>query len=51
MVKQKLKFEVSAAAEYMMDAYFFELLQQAGYKNIECKPLTFGISTIYIGEK
>lgn len=30
---------------------FVELLQQAGYKNIECKPLTFGISTIYIGEK
>ena len=30
---------------------FVELLKQAGYKNIECKPLTFGISTIYIGEK
>jgi demethylmenaquinone methyltransferase/2-methoxy-6-polyprenyl-1,4-benzoquinol methylase len=30
---------------------FVELLQQAGYKNIECIPLTFGISTIYIGEK
>lgn len=30
---------------------FVDLLQQAGYKNIECKPLTFGISTIYIGEK
>lgn len=28
LVKQKIKFEVSAAAEYMMDAYFFELLQQ-----------------------
>lgn len=26
--KRKMKFEVSAAAEYMMDAYFFELLQQ-----------------------
>jgi tyrosine-protein phosphatase YwqE len=25
--KRKIKFEVSAAAEYMMDAYFFELLQ------------------------
>jgi demethylmenaquinone methyltransferase/2-methoxy-6-polyprenyl-1,4-benzoquinol methylase len=30
---------------------FVELLQYAGYKNIECKPLTFGISTIYIAEK
>lgn len=30
---------------------FVALMQQAGYKNIECKPLTFGISTIYIGEK
>ncbi len=28
LVKQKMKFEVTAAAEYMMDAYFFELLQQ-----------------------
>ena len=27
LVKRKIKFEVSAAAEYMMDAYFFELLQ------------------------
>lgn len=30
---------------------FVELLQYAGFKNIECKPLTFGISTIYIAEK
>ncbi|CAN5894761.1 capsular polysaccharide biosynthesis protein [soil metagenome] len=28
LVKQKLKFDVSAAAEYMLDAYFFELLQK-----------------------
>ena len=27
LVKEKINFEVSAAAEYMMDAYFFELLQ------------------------
>ncbi len=26
LVRQKLKFEVSAAAEYMLDSYFFELL-------------------------
>ncbi len=26
--KQKINFQVSAAAEYMMDAYFFELLQK-----------------------
>ena len=30
---------------------FVELLQYAGYKKIQCKPLTFGISTIYIAEK
>lgn len=30
---------------------FVELMQYAGYKNVQCKPLTFGISTIYIGEK
>ena len=27
LIKEKISFEVSAAAEYMMDAYFFELLQ------------------------
>ncbi len=27
LIKRKIKFEVSAAAEYMMDAYFFELIQ------------------------
>lgn len=27
LAKEKMNFEVSAAAEYMMDAYFFELLQ------------------------
>jgi demethylmenaquinone methyltransferase/2-methoxy-6-polyprenyl-1,4-benzoquinol methylase len=30
---------------------FVELLQYAGFKKIECKQLTFGISTIYIAEK
>ncbi len=30
---------------------FAALLQEAGYKNITCTPLTFGISTIYIAEK
>ncbi len=28
LVKRKIEFDVSAAAEYMLDAYFFELLQQ-----------------------
>lgn len=30
---------------------FVELLQNVGFKNIECKTLTFGISTIYIAKK
>lgn len=30
---------------------FVALLRQAEFKQIECKPLTFGISTIYIAEK
>ncbi|MBP6659134.1 MAG: bifunctional demethylmenaquinone methyltransferase/2-methoxy-6-polyprenyl-1,4-benzoquinol methylase UbiE [Chitinophagales bacterium] len=30
---------------------FVELMQYVGFKNIECKPLTFGISTIYIAKK
>lgn len=30
---------------------FVALMQNVGFKNIECKPLTFGISTIYIAKK
>ncbi len=30
---------------------FVELLQYTGFKKIECRQLTFGISTIYIAEK
>ena len=30
---------------------FAELLQDTGYKNIQCIPLSFGISTIYIAQK
>ncbi|MDB5227669.1 MAG: bifunctional demethylmenaquinone methyltransferase/2-methoxy-6-polyprenyl,4-benzoquinol methylase [Bacteroidota bacterium] len=30
---------------------FIDLLQLAGFKNTECIPLSFGISTIYIAEK
>jgi demethylmenaquinone methyltransferase / 2-methoxy-6-polyprenyl-1,4-benzoquinol methylase len=30
---------------------FLEIFQKAGFKNTKCIPLTFGISSIYIGEK
>ncbi len=30
---------------------FLRVMEQAGYKYNQCKPLTFGISSIYIGEK
>lgn len=30
---------------------FLGILEQVGFKNTTCKPLTFGISSIYIGEK
>lgn len=30
---------------------FLEILENVGFKNTSCKPLTFGISTIYIGKK
>lgn len=30
---------------------FIEILDRIGYKNTACKPLTFGISSIYIGTK
>jgi len=30
---------------------FLQILNKVGFKNTQCKPLTFGISSIYIGEK
>ncbi len=30
---------------------FLSILHQVGFKNTQCKPLTFGISSIYIGTK
>lgn len=30
---------------------FVQILQKLGYKSIICKPLTFGISSIYVGHK
>ena len=30
---------------------FLDILEAVGYKNTKCIPLTFGISSIYIGQK
>ncbi|WP_194776426.1 bifunctional demethylmenaquinone methyltransferase/2-methoxy-6-polyprenyl-1,4-benzoquinol methylase UbiE [Pararhodonellum marinum] len=30
---------------------FLQVLEKVGFKNTQCKPLTFGISSIYLGEK
>lgn len=30
---------------------FLDILKEIGFKNVKCKPLTFGISAIYVGEK
>jgi len=30
---------------------FLSILEKVGFKNTKCKPLTFGISSIYVGEK
>jgi demethylmenaquinone methyltransferase/2-methoxy-6-polyprenyl-1,4-benzoquinol methylase len=30
---------------------FLEVLEKTGFKNTQCKSLTFGVSSIYIGEK
>ena len=30
---------------------FLDIFEEVGFKNTECKPLTFGISSIYIGQK
>ena len=30
---------------------FLSILKKVGFKSTECRPLTFGISSIYIGQK
>ncbi|MFT7380308.1 MAG: demethylmenaquinone methyltransferase/2-methoxy-6-polyprenyl-1,4-benzoquinol methylase, partial [Roseivirga sp.] len=30
---------------------FLDILEEVGFKDTKCKPLTFGISSIYIGQK
>ena len=30
---------------------FLDILKEIGFKNVKCRPLTFGISSIYVGEK
>ncbi len=30
---------------------FLKLMENAGFKNLECRPLTFGIAMLYIGDK
>ena len=30
---------------------FLQVMEEVGYKNTSCRPLTFGISSIYVGEK
>ncbi len=36
---------------FPVGAQFLEVFEKAGFKNTKCIPLTFGISSIYIGEK
>ena len=55
----KLISKDNAAYTYLpesVDAFpygndFLQVLERAGFKNNKCKPLTFGISSIYIGQK
>jgi demethylmenaquinone methyltransferase/2-methoxy-6-polyprenyl-1,4-benzoquinol methylase len=37
--------------EFPFGNEFLEILGKTGYKNTKCKPLTLGISSIYMGEK
>lgn len=37
--------------EFPFGNQFLEILNKTGFKNTTCKPLTLGISSIYIGEK
>jgi len=30
---------------------FTDILEKIGYKNVSCKPLSFGISSVYVGQK
>lgn len=55
----KLISKDNAAYTYLpesVDAFpygndFLKVLEKAGFKNNKCKPLTFGVSSIYIGQK
>lgn len=55
----KLISKDSSAYTYLpesVDAFpdgqnFLDILSEVGFKKTECKPLTFGISSIYIGQK
>ena len=55
----KLVSKDSSAYTYLpesVDAFpdgqdFLDILSEVGFKKTECKPLTFGISSIYIGQK
>lgn len=55
----KLISKDNAAYTYLpesVDAFpygndFLKVLERAGFKNNKCKPLTFGVSSIYIGQK
>ncbi|SNT06559.1 demethylmenaquinone methyltransferase [Ekhidna lutea] len=37
--------------EFPFGDKFLRILEKTGYKNTKCKPLTLGISSIYVGEK
>jgi len=37
--------------EFPFGQNFLDILAKTGFKNTKCKPLTLGISSIYIGEK
>ncbi|MEQ8904762.1 bifunctional demethylmenaquinone methyltransferase/2-methoxy-6-polyprenyl-1,4-benzoquinol methylase UbiE [Ekhidna sp.] len=37
--------------EFPFGDNFLKILDKTGYKNTKCKPLTLGISSIYVGEK
>ncbi len=40
-----------SVAEFPYGQQFLDVLEKTGYKNTQCKPLTFGISSIYTASK
>ena len=49
--KKAYKHLDESSRKFISGDKFLKLLSEIGFKNNKCKKLTFGIASIYIGEK